>query len=85
MARERVGTDEFIEVFVDVPLEVAEQRDAKGLYAKARAGELQHLTGIDSVYEAPVDPELRVDTTELTPDQAAEAVIRELRARGIVA
>jgi bifunctional enzyme CysN/CysC len=75
LAREAVEDGEFIEVFVDTPLEVAEQRDPKGLYAKARRGELTNFTGIDSAYEPPESPEVRVDTSVLTAEEAAEAVI----------
>jgi bifunctional enzyme CysN/CysC len=75
MARSLVEADEFLEVFVDVPLEIAEQRDPKGLYKKARRGELQNFTGIDSPYELPESPEIRLDTVKLTPDEAAERVI----------
>ena len=60
--------------FVDTPLAVAEQRDVKGLYAKARAGELKNFTGIDSPYEAPEAAEIRIDTTALTAEQAAEQI-----------
>lgn len=84
MARELLDTGEFIEVFMDTPLALAEQRDPKGLYKKARRGELQHFTGIDSPYEAPENPELRLDTRELSPDQAAERVIALLRERGML-
>jgi len=84
MARALVEEGEFIEVFVDTPLAVAEQRDVKGLYAKARRGELPHFTGIDSPYEAPEAAELRLDTTEQTVEQAADRVIALLRERGIV-
>jgi bifunctional enzyme CysN/CysC len=84
MARERVEDGEFLEVYVDTPLEVAEARDPKGLYAKARAGELAHFTGIDSPYEPPEHPELRLDTTALSAEAAADAVIEALQARGPV-
>ncbi|HRZ62542.1 MAG TPA: sulfate adenylyltransferase subunit CysN [Rubrivivax sp.] len=84
MARARVGDGEFIEVHVDTPLEVAEARDVKGLYKKARRGELQNFTGIDSPYEPPEQPEMRIDTTALTADEAAEQVIQRLRRAGIV-
>ena len=63
MARDMVEDGEFIEVFVDTPLEICEQRDIKGLYAKARAGQLKNFTGIDSAYEAPANPELHLDGT----------------------
>jgi bifunctional enzyme CysN/CysC len=75
MARRLVEEDEFFEVFVDAPLPVAEARDPKGLYRKARAGELANFTGIDSPYEAPEDPDLHLDTSQLTPDEAADGVI----------
>jgi len=74
MARELMGEGEFVEVFVDTPLSEAEKRDVKGLYAKARKGELKNFTGIDSPYEAPEDPEIRIDTTALTAEQAAEEI-----------
>ena len=79
LARGLLSEGEFIEVHVDTPLEVAESRDVKGLYAKARRGELANFTGIDSPYEAPEAPELRVATTVLSPDQAADLVIEKLR------
>ena len=75
MARERMEPGEFIEVFVDVPLAVAEARDVKGLYAKARAGQLSHFTGIDSPYEAPERPELRIDATACSVDEAADRIV----------
>ena len=84
MARGLLGEGEFIEVFVDVPLAVAEQRDVKGLYAKARRGELPNFTGIDSPYEPPENPELRLDTSTMTPDEAAEELVALLHARGLI-
>ena len=75
MVRAMLGEGEFVEVFVDTPLEVCEQRDVKGLYAKARAGELPNFTGISSPYEAPQDPEIRIDTTALSAEEAAEQII----------
>ena len=84
MARGLVEAGEFIEVFVDTPLSEAEARDAKGLYKKARRGELKNFTGIDSPYEAPEDPEIRLDTTRLTPEAAASRVIAHLRETGII-
>lgn len=74
MARELLGEREFVEVFVDTPLAEAEKRDVKGLYKKARAGELKNFTGIDSPYEAPETPEIRIDTTALTAERAAEQI-----------
>ena len=85
LARSLVNDGEFIEVHVDTPLDVAERRDVKGLYKKARKGELRNFTGIDSPYEAPETPELRIDTTELTAERAAERVIELLRQRGFIA
>ncbi|MBN3819693.1 sulfate adenylyltransferase subunit CysN [Paraburkholderia sp. Se-20369] len=78
MARALVGPGEFVEVFVDTPLAVAEERDPKGLYRKARRGELKHFTGIDSPYEAPERPELRIDTLAETPDRAAARIVAYL-------
>ncbi|MEW5685532.1 MAG: sulfate adenylyltransferase subunit CysN [Pseudomonadota bacterium] len=74
MARELMGDGEFVEVFVDTPLAEAEKRDVKGLYAKARAGQLKNFTGIDSPYEAPESPEIRIDTTAIDAEQAAEQI-----------
>ena len=78
MVREMIPEGEFIEIFVDTPLEVAESRDVKGLYKKARSGELQNFTGIDSPYEAPEDPEIRVNTVDMTPLEAAEYIIAQI-------
>jgi bifunctional enzyme CysN/CysC len=74
MARELMAEGEFVEVFVDTPIAEAEKRDVKGLYAKARAGQLKNFTGVDSPYEAPENPEIRIDTAQLTAEQAAEAI-----------
>jgi bifunctional enzyme CysN/CysC len=81
-ARALVEDGEFLEVYVDTPLAIAEQRDVKGLYAKARRGELENFTGIDSPYEPPEHPELRVDTSVLTPEEAADEVIAALERAG---
>jgi len=78
MARELFAEGEFVEVFVDTPLAVAEARDVKGLYAKARAGELQNFTGIDSPYEVPEHPEVVLDTVSGDPGQLAESLVRRL-------
>ena len=78
MARAMLPEGEFIEVFVDTPLEVAEQRDVKGLYKKARAGDLKNFTGIDSPYEAPGNAEIRVNTTEMTAKEAAQYIVDTL-------
>jgi bifunctional enzyme CysN/CysC len=75
LVRSMLPDGEFVEVFIDTPLEVAEERDVKGLYKKARAGQLKNFTGIDSPYERPESPEIRVDTTSSTPEQAADAII----------
>ena len=80
-ARNLVGAGEFIEIFVDTPLSVAEARDPKGLYKKARRGELKDFTGIDSPYEPPENPEIRVDTTVLSAEEAAEQIVGFLSAR----
>ncbi len=80
-ARSCVRPGEFIEVFVDTPLAVAESRDPKGLFKKARRGELFNFTGIDSPYEPPSDPEIRIDTTQVLPEDAADAVISMLQGR----
>lgn len=84
LARAHLAGVEFFEVFVDAPLGVVEARDPKGLYAKARRGELRHLTGIDSSYEPPEHPDLRLDMTALSPPLAAAAVIGMLERRGLV-
>ena len=81
MVRSMLPPGEFIEVFVDTPLAEAEKRDAKGLYAKARAGELKNFTGIDSPYEEPENPEIRIDTTTLTADQSADRIVDHLLMR----
>jgi bifunctional enzyme CysN/CysC len=75
LAREILQDGEFVEVFVDTPLAVAEERDVKGLYKKARSGQLKNFTGIDSPYEAPEAPELRIDTTKVDPVAAAERIV----------
>ena len=84
MAREAVEDGEFIEVFVDTPLDVAEQRDPKGLYAKARRGELSNFTGIDSPYEAPESAEVRIDTSATSAEAAADQIIATLRDRAVI-
>jgi bifunctional enzyme CysN/CysC len=78
MVREMMAPGEFIEIHIDTPLDVAEARDVKGLYKKARAGRLTNFTGIDSPYEAPVAAEIRIDTTQITAEQAATLIVREL-------
>ena len=78
MVRDLMADGEFIEIFIDTPLAEAEKRDVKGLYKKARAGKLSNFTGIDSPYEAPEAPEIRIDTTQMTPEQAAELIVERL-------
>jgi len=78
MVRAMLAQGEFIEIFVDTPLNVAEARDVKGLYKKARAGELKNFTGIDSPYEAPEAAEIRIDTTQTTPEDAADLIVERL-------
>ncbi|MEM9600974.1 MAG: adenylyl-sulfate kinase, partial [Pseudomonadota bacterium] len=82
MVRDMMGEDEFFEIFVDTPLAVAEERDVKGLYKRARAGEIKNFTGIDSEYQAPEAPDLRIDTTRLSPEEATDAILELLRSRG---
>ena len=84
LARSLVGEGEFVETYVETPLGVAEERDPKGLYRKARRGELANFTGIDSPYEAPESPEILVDTSAISAEQAAERVVAELRRRGML-
>ena len=73
-----MASGEFIEVHIDTPLSEAEARDVKGLYRKARHGELKNFTGIDSPYEPPENPEVRIDTTKMTPEEAANLIIAKL-------
>jgi bifunctional enzyme CysN/CysC len=82
LARELVEAGEFIEVFVDTPLAVAETRDPKGLYKRAREGKIKNFTGIDSPYEAPENPEIRLDTTSAAPEELAERIVAHLTERG---
>jgi adenylylsulfate kinase len=80
----RADIDGFVEIHVATPLEVCESRDVKGLYAKARAGEIPQFTGIDDPYEAPLSPELRLDTDGRTPAESAAEVLAYLEAGGII-
>jgi len=82
MVRALVGPDEFVEIYVKTPLAVCEQRDPKGLYAKARAGLIKEFTGIDSPYEAPENPELEVDTAVLSLEASVHHILRYLQATG---
>lgn len=83
MARELLPPGDFLEVFVDTPLEVAEGRDVKGLYRRARSGEIAQFTGIDSPYEAPESPDIRIDTQALSPEEAALEIVRRLERLGV--
>jgi len=78
MVRRMLPPGRFVEVHIDTPLAEAERRDVKGLYAKARSGQLDNFTGIDSPYEAPLDPEIRIDTTAMSAEEAADAIVRRL-------
>jgi bifunctional enzyme CysN/CysC len=82
--REKVGESEFIEVYVDTPLNVCIARDAKGLYAKARAGQVPHVTGITSPYEPPLQPEIHLQTVNASPEQSAGQVVQALARAGII-
>ena len=84
-ARKVVGNEDFIEVFVDTPIAVCEQRDPKGLYKKARAGEIKGFTGIDDPYEAPLKPELTLDASKVSPQEAAVILVEFLERRGKIA
>ena len=84
MARGLLEDGEFIEIFVNTPLDVAEKRDVKGLYAKARAGEIKNFTGIDSEYQAPQNPEIEVDTVKMSADEAAEMIVKYLSDKGLL-
>jgi bifunctional enzyme CysN/CysC len=78
MVRGMMQPGEFVEIFIDTPLEEAEKRDVKGLYAKARSGQLKNFTGIDSPYEPPESPQIRIDTTKMSAEAAADMIIAKL-------
>ena len=84
LARALMAEGQFFEVFIDTPLAVAEARDPKGLYRRARSGELRDFTGVDSPYERPERPELRIDTTVHTADEGADLILERLRDHGII-
>ncbi|MGF6970275.1 bifunctional enzyme CysN/CysC [Paraburkholderia sp. WC7.3g] len=84
LARELMEEGEFIEVFIDTPLEVAEERDPKGLYKKARSGELKNFTGIDSPYEMPQNPEIHINTLTVSPQMAVEVIFEKLQTAGFL-
>ena len=83
LARECVAEGQFIEVFVDTPVDECRRRDPKGLYDRADRGELRNFTGVDAPYEEPLVPEIRLRTLEATPEALAQQVVDELRRRGI--
>ncbi len=85
MARERVGDGEFLEIFVETPIDECRRRDPKGLYVKADSGQLRDFTGVDAPYQEPLDPEIRLRTLEHGPDVLADVVVASLRERGIIA
>lgn len=82
--RELLEANEFVEVFVDVPLEICEQRDPKGLYKKARAGDIKHFTGLDSPYQAPESPEIHLQVTDETAEEVTELLFKQLVEKGFV-
>lgn len=84
IVRELFDPDEFLEVFVSAPLSVCEERDPKGLYKKARQGQIPNFTGVDSPYEAPEHPEVVLNTAESTPEQCADAVIGYIVKHGYI-
>jgi len=84
MVRNLVGDGEFIEVFLDTPLDICEQRDPKGLYKKARAGEIKHFTGIDSDYQVPVNPEIRIDTSANSLEQSVQQLVAYLKDKQVI-
>jgi bifunctional enzyme CysN/CysC len=85
LARDRVGRDEFLEIFVDTPIDECRRRDPKGLYVKADAGQIRNFTGVDAPYEEPLNPEIRLQTLINTPEELADEVVAELRGRHIIA
>jgi sulfate adenylyltransferase len=82
--RQMVGSDHFIEVFVDTPLEVCEQRDVKGMYARARRGEISTFTGVDDPYESPINPEIRLETVQASVEENAERIVAYLAEHGLL-
>jgi sulfate adenylyltransferase len=79
-----VGDDRFLEIFVDTPIEVCEERDVKGLYARARRGQIKGFTGVDDPYEVPVDPEITLHTVEIGPAENAGKIVEVLETRGFI-
>lgn len=78
LAKEIIGEDNFMEIYIDTPLEICEQRDVKGLYKKARSGEIKNFTGIDAPYEAPINPTMEIQTIDRTPEECAMEILEEL-------
>ena len=78
MVRQMMDSNMFFEVFIDTPLSVAEERDVKGLYAKARSGQIKNFTGINSPYEIPKNPDIHIKTIDLTVDEAAEQILKNI-------
>jgi bifunctional enzyme CysN/CysC len=85
LARDRVAGDEFLEIFVDTPIDECRRRDPKGLYLKADSGQIQNFTGIDAPYEAPVNPEIHLRTLNDSPEGLADEVVTALSRRGVIA
>ena len=83
--RNQLSTGEFIEIFLNIPIDIAEQRDPKGLYKKARAGEIKDFTGIDAPYEGPENPEIVIDTGKLNVEDSTEIILSYLKKNGIIA
>jgi bifunctional enzyme CysN/CysC len=79
-----VDQDEFLEIFVDTPVDECRRRDPKGLYQRADAGQIRNFTGVDAPYEEPLDPEIRLPTMEAEPEALAEQVVGALKERGII-
>ena len=84
MVRELVGEGEFVEIFIDTPIEICQQRDPKGLYEKAKAGKIKNFTGIDSPYENPEQAELTIHTVQAEPEHHAQVIVEYLRGRGYI-
>jgi adenylyl-sulfate kinase len=82
--RERLGDDKFIEIYLSTPLEACEKRDPKGLYVKARAGEIREFTGIDSPYEPPVNPQITIDTANVDLAKAVDQILKYLENKGVL-
>ncbi|MCG8395823.1 adenylyl-sulfate kinase [Bacillus atrophaeus] len=84
MVKEKFPQEEFFEIYIKCPLNICEERDPKGLYKKARSGEIKHFTGIDSPYEAPLSPDLTIESDKISIADAADLIIHELQTKGII-